>query len=121
MSAPSHQLRESELPRTSAGRFLDQLADLFFDGGSESVHCKRGSPKVTVIEGCVLLETEGRVPRLELCPALEEADDLAVLRISGHAVPSFRTESRRLGFDNSVDPLRHDAIRFRHVGDLRQC
>src|SRR5579864_1140275 len=62
MSAPSRQSAESELPRTSTGRFLDQHADLFFDGGGESVDCKRGSPKVTVIEVCVLLETEGRIP-----------------------------------------------------------
>ena len=42
--------------------FLDKLADLVLDGGGESVHGKGGRPKVTVVEVCVLLETERRVP-----------------------------------------------------------
>ena len=47
---------------SSTGRFLDKLADLILDGGGESVHGKRSRPKVTVIEVCVLLETERCVP-----------------------------------------------------------
>jgi hypothetical protein len=55
-------ITRERLPHTSTGRFLDKLADFFFDGGVESVHGKRGRPKVTVIEVRVLLETERRVP-----------------------------------------------------------
>ena len=55
-------ITRERLPHTSTGRFLDKLADFFFDGGGESVHGKRGRPKVTVIEVRVLLETERRVP-----------------------------------------------------------
>jgi hypothetical protein len=42
--------------------FLDKLANLFLDGGGQSVHGKGGRPTVTVVEVCVLLETERRVP-----------------------------------------------------------
>src|SRR5207237_9151470 len=63
---------------------------------------------------------ERRVPCLELLPGLEEADDLAVLGIRGHAVPESRREGWRAGFDDSVEPLAHSAIRFPHLGDLFQ-
>ena len=29
-------------------------------------------------------------------------------------------ECRRAGFDDGMEPLRHGAIRFRHLGDLRE-
>src|SRR5690606_32805242 len=60
------------------------------------------------------------VPGAELLRALEEADDLAVLGVGGHAVPGPRGELRRAGLDQGMDPLRDDAVRFRHLGDLRQ-
>src|SRR5467141_40185 len=50
--------------------------------------------------------------------ALEEADDLAVLGIRGHAVPEFRREGRRACFDDRVEPLGHIAIGCRQLGDL---
>src|SRR6202049_4129399 len=75
---------------SSARRPLDKLADLFLDGGGEPLQGKGGWPDVTVVEVCSVLETERRVSRLELLPALEEADNLAVLGIRGHPVPGFR-------------------------------
>ena len=58
--------------------------------------------------------------RLELLRALEEADDLAVLGIRGHPVPGSRREGWRAGLDDRMEPLGHGAIRFRHLGDLRE-
>src|SRR5207302_10135285 len=55
-----------------------------------------------------------------LLRALEEADDFAVLRICGHSVPESRREGWRACFDDSMEPLAHDAIRFPHPGDLRE-
>src|ERR1700730_15731067 len=84
----------SELATTgapsSARRSLDKLADLFLDGGRERLQGKGGWPDVPVVEVCSVLETERRVSRLELLPALEEADNLAVLGIRRHPVPGFR-------------------------------
>src|SRR6266704_6242464 len=65
-------------------------------------------------------EAERRVPRLELVRALEEADDIAVLGVRGHPVPGSRRQGWRAGFDDGMEPLGHDAIRFRHPGDLRE-
>jgi hypothetical protein len=54
------------------------------------LHSRTGAVGVlTVVEVCSVLETECRVSRLELLPALEEADNLAVLGIRGHPVPGF--------------------------------
>src|SRR5262249_7713303 len=63
---------------------------------------------------------ERRVPRFELLRALEEADDLAVLGVRGHPVPESRREGWRAGFDDGMEPPGHGAIRFRHLGDLRE-
>ncbi len=105
---------------SSARGSLDKRADPFLDGGGEPLEGKGGWPDVTVVEVCSVLETERRVPRLELLPALEEADNLAVLGIRGHAVPGFWREGRRAGFDDGMEPFGHAAIRFRHLGDLRE-
>jgi RNA polymerase sigma factor (sigma-70 family) len=51
---------------------------------------------------------------------LEEADDLTVHGIGGHAVPGFQREGWRAGFDNLMQPRGHGAIRFRHLGYLRK-
>src|SRR5229473_6970170 len=75
---------------SSARRSLDKLADPFLDGGGEPLQGKGGWPDVTVVEVCSVLETERRVSRLELLPALKEADNLAFLGICGHPVPGFR-------------------------------
>src|SRR6266852_6110870 len=56
----------------------------------------------------------------KILPALEEADNLAVLGICRHPVPGFRRERRRGGFDHGMEPLGHAAIWFRHLGDLRE-
>src|SRR6185436_4465328 len=55
---------------------------------------------------------------LELRPALEEADDLAVLGIGGHPVPGPRRELRRARLDDLVEPLRHHTIGLRLLGAL---
>src|SRR5438552_10303567 len=68
----------------------------------------------------LVAEAERRVPGLELLAALEEADDMAVLGIGGHPVPGSRREGWRAGFDEGMEPLGHGAIRFRHLGDLRE-
>src|SRR5205085_7714768 len=49
-----------------------------------------------------------------------ETDDLAVLGIRGHAVPGCRGDGRRAGYDDGMEPLGHGAIRFLHLGDLRE-
>src|SRR5207249_5326238 len=90
-----HRVRQaSELGTSgapsSARRSLDQLADLFLDVCSEPLKGKRGWPDVSVVEVCSVLETERCVSRLELLPALEKADNLAVLGVRGHPVPGFR-------------------------------
>ena len=69
------------------------------------------------LEVRLVLETERRVPRVELMCALEEADDLAVLGICRHPVPSSRREGRCVGFDDSVEPLANGAIWSWHRGD----
>src|SRR5205085_2286568 len=43
-----------------------------------------------------------------------------VLSICGHSVPQFRREGWRACFDDSMEPLGHGAIRFPHLGDLRE-
>src|SRR5439155_15282564 len=77
-------------------------------------------PHAAFVEVCRVAEAERRVPRVELPRALEEADDLAVLGIRGHPVPESRREDWRAGFDDRMEPLAHGAIRFRHLGDLRE-
>ena len=67
-----------------------------------------------VVEVRLVLETERRIPRLELRRGLEEADDLAVPGIRGHPVPSSRHQSRGAGFDDRMEPLAQDAICFGH-------
>ena len=57
---------------------------------------------------------------LNFSRALEEADDLAVPGVRGHPVPGLRREGRRAGLDDRMEPLGHGAIRFRHLGDLRE-
>src|SRR5207247_4818045 len=77
-------------------------------------------PEGAFVEVRLVAEAEGRVPRVELLRALEEADDLAVRGIRGHPVPGLRREGWRAGFDDCVEPLSHGAIRFLHRGDLRE-
>src|SRR5207244_12823050 len=79
-----------------------------------------GRPHRAFVEVRFVAEAERRVPGLELLRALEEADDLAVLGICGHPVPESRRELRRAGFDDSMAPLAHAAIRLWHLRDLRR-
>src|SRR6266545_3837851 len=77
-------------------------------------------PYGAFVEVRLVAEAERRVPRLELLRALEEADDIAVLGVRGHPVPGSRREGWRAAFDEGMEPLGHGAIRFWHLGDLRE-
>ena len=57
---------------------------------------------------------------LSLCALWKKQNDLAVLGVSGHPVPGSRREGWRARFDDGVEPLGHNTIRFRHLGDLRE-
>src|SRR2546422_8123172 len=105
---------------SSAHRFLHERADPCFGGGGQLLQREPGRPHGAFVEVRFVAEAERRVPRLELLRALEEADDVAVLGIRGHSVPGSRREGWRAGFDDGMEPLGHDAIRFRHLGDLRE-
>src|SRR5438309_668719 len=97
---------------SSAHRFFHERADPCFGGG--------GRPHGAFVEVRLVAESERGVPRLELVRALEEADDLVVLGVRGHSVPVSRREGWRAGFDDGMEPLGHGAIRFRHLGNLRE-
>src|SRR3990170_5002336 len=113
------QIRVGKTP-ASAHRFLHERADPCLFGGSQLLQREGDRPQGAFVEVRRVAEAERRVPRAELLRALEEADDFAVLGIRGHPVPGFRREGRRAGLDDRVEPLGHSAIRFRHLGDLRE-
>src|SRR5437868_8019888 len=101
---------------SSAHRLLHQRADPCLCGGSQLRQREGGRPHGAFVEVRLVQEAERRVPRVELLRALEEADDLAVLGIRGHPVPESWFEDWRAGFDERMEPLAEDAIRFRHRG-----
>src|SRR5437773_4371555 len=105
---------------SSAHRFLYERADPCFGGGGQLLQREGDRPHGAFVEVRLVAEAERRVPRLELVRALEEADDIAVLRVRGHPVPRSRREGWRAGFDDGMEPLGHGAIRFRHLGNLRE-
>src|SRR5215211_3413807 len=105
---------------SSAHGLLDERADLFLFGGGQFLKREGGRPHVALVEVRPVAEAQRRVPRLELLRALEEADDLAVLGIRGHPVPGSRREVWRAAFDEGMEPLGHDAIGLRHLGNLRE-
>src|SRR6266516_390510 len=106
--------------RSLAHRFLHERDDPCLYGGSQSLQRIGGWPHVALVEVRLVAEAERRVPRLELRCCLEEADDLVVLGIRGHPVPESRREARCAFSDYSMEPIGHGAIRFPHLGDLRQ-
>src|SRR5262245_18383319 len=79
-------------PRTSGGRmtpasahsFLYERADPCPFGGGQPRQREGRRPQHSFVEVRRVTEAEGRVPRLELLRALEEADDLTVLGVRGH-------------------------------------
>src|SRR6266568_69452 len=105
---------------SSAHALLHERADSSLFGGGQLLQREGGRPQGAGVEVRRVAEAERRVPRLELLRALEEADDLAVLGIRGHPVPESRREGWRAGFDDSMEPLAHGAIRFLHLRDLRE-
>src|SRR5213594_1400072 len=109
--------------RSLARRFLHERGDPCLFGGSQPLQCKGVRPHEALVEVRLVAEAERRVPRLELLPRLEEADDLAVLPflgIRGHAVPESRREGWRAFLDDCMEPLGHGAIWFVHLSDLRE-
>src|SRR5256712_10179448 len=106
--------------RSLAHRFLHERSDPCLFSGSQPLQCKGVRPHVALVEVRLVAEAERRVPSLELLRCLEEADDLIVLGIRGHPVPESRREDWRAFSDNSMKPLGHGAIRFPHLGDLRE-
>src|SRR5881409_2379193 len=105
---------------SSAHRFLHKRADPCFGGGGQLLQREGDRPHGAFVEVRLVAEAERRVPRLELVRALEEADDIAVLGVRGHSVPGSRREGWRADFDDGMEPLGHGAIRFRHLGNLRE-
>src|SRR5439155_6052238 len=118
--SPTSSLRGPGRAEPSAHCFLHQLGDRRLFRGRQRLQREGGGPQLAVIERRHVAEAERRVPGLELLRALEEADDLALFGIRRHPVPQSRCESRRAGLDDDMEPLRHGAIRFRHLGDLRE-
>src|SRR5438132_12048033 len=105
---------------SSAHRFLHERADPCFGGGGQLLQREGDRPHGAFVEVRLVAEAERGVPRLELVRALEEADDLVVLGVRGHSVPGSRREGWRAGFNDGMEPLGHGAIRFRHLGNLRE-
>src|ERR1700674_3275247 len=104
--------------QSSARRFHHERADPCLVGGGQLRQSEGDRPHGAFREVRRVVKAERRVPRLELLRGLEEADDLFVLGIRGHAVPEFRREDWRAGPDDGIEPLRHGAIGFRHLADL---
>src|SRR2546429_7338156 len=111
---------KSDTYQGSAYRFLHERADPCLFGGGQLLQREDDRPHGAFVEVRRVAEAQRRVPRLELLRGLEEADDLAVLGIRGHPVPGPRREGRRAGLDDRMEPLGHGAIRFPHLGDLRE-
>src|SRR4030066_169570 len=97
---------EAAYPRDqrSADGFLDERADQLLSGGSQLLQREGGGPQGAIVEVGRVVEAEGGVARIELGGALEEADDLTIPGIGGHAVPGFRREGRRAGCDDGRPP-----------------
>src|SRR5229473_2050311 len=106
--------------QSSAHRFLHERGDPCLFGGSQPLQCEGGWPHVAFVEVRFVAEAERGVPSLELRRCLEVAYDLVVLGIRGHPVPESRREVWRAFFDDSMEPFGHGAIRFPHLGDLRE-
>src|SRR5947199_7876075 len=92
---PRRAFRRHRVTQSSAHCFLHERGDPCLFGGGQLLQREGGRPHGAFVEVRRLLEAERRVPRLELLRALEEADDLVVLGIGGHPVPSSRREGRR--------------------------
>src|ERR687897_1475091 len=103
----------------SARRPLHERADPRLLDGGQLLQREGGRPHGALVEVRCVVETERRVPRVELLRALEVADDLAVLvDVGGHPVPGLRREGGRARLDDFVEPLGHGAVRSVHLGDL---
>src|SRR5712692_4687148 len=107
-------------PLGLAHRFLHERSDSCLFGASQPLQREGIRPHGAFVEVRLVAKAERRIPRFELPRWLEEADDLAVLGIRGHPVPESRREGWRAGFDDSMEPFAHGAIRFPHLGDLRE-
>ena len=57
---------------------------------------------------------------LNFCAPWKKQTTLPSLAYAGIPYQSLRREDWRAGFDDRMEPLAHGAIRFRHLGDLRE-
>src|SRR5207237_264326 len=73
--------------RSSTHRLLHERGDPLLVGLRQLRQRIARRPHRAVVEARVVVEAEGRVALLEFAGVFEEADDLVVLRIRGHAVP----------------------------------
>src|SRR5213078_4287524 len=101
----------------SAHRLLHERADLRLVGCGQLRQREGDRPHGAFVELGAVVETEHRVPLLELPRVAEEADDLAVLGIRRHPVPRLRGEVWGAGFDELIEPLGDGAILRRHRRD----
>src|SRR5690348_2729888 len=104
----------------SAHRALHEGGDLRLGRGIQRLHCERRRPHLAVVERGLVAEAERRVARLELLRVLEEAQDVAIVRVGGHPVPEARYKARRGGHDDRVNSLTDYPIFRGHRSDLRQ-
>src|SRR5689334_14758610 len=77
-------------------------------------------PNAAVVELRLVGESEGCISCLEFARAPEETVDIAIAVIGRHSVPHLGLEHRSIGFNQSVNFLRHGAVRRRRFGDLGQ-
>src|SRR5204862_4962632 len=97
-----------------------ERADTCLVVGGQLLQREGDRPHGAFVQVRRIAEAERRVPRLELLRVLEEADDLALLGVRRHPVPEFWRENWRARLDDGMEPLGHGAIRYLHLGDLRE-
>src|SRR5690606_25643170 len=107
-------------PPPSRRRLLHERGDALLDFGRELRQRVRRGPHRAVVEVGLVLEPQRGIARLELLRALEEAHDLAVLGVGGHAVPRTRRQFRRGGLHDGVQLLGQCAVGCIHLADLRE-
>jgi len=108
--------------QSSAHRFLHERGDLGLFGASQLLQCEDDRPQSALVEVRLLRETDHHVPIIVGSARIhpEVAHDFAVPGIGRQAIPGFRREGGRAGFDESMEPLAYRTIRGGHLGDGRE-
>src|SRR5437879_4738904 len=107
-------------PRNSAHRFLHERADPCLVGGGQLLQREGDRPQVPSSRFALSLKPKVAYLALNLCALWKKQTTLPVLGVRGHPVPGSRPEGWRAAFDDGMEPLGHGAIRFRHLGNLRE-